>query len=271
VRKTVLLLAALFAVVLIAATACSQATNMPGAAVDQPGGRNVPAPTQPAAPKEPGGVVPVAPPAGGAFDSPLAYVQSLPPTQRLDWQDVQEACGASPECLNELAKFETYLRQICPDGPTCTDLVAKLLYEQRTSAERQAGIYPATYPQAKDVLDAVIASQQAEAPVVPPAPGAAEGATSTSEIVALVVDKLSQPSAPPSVAWTDVVAIIGQVAPQPPSLASDTAAQLELVMKAAQSADPFYDVYQKLMSNDVVPTADAIPALTSAASATGNP
>ncbi len=130
-QKMKLVLTGVLVMALFGIAACTEAGTSPGSAVDT----------------------------GDGADSVAAVLSNLPPTQRMDFQDLVKAIGENPDGSQDLEAFRAWLAEQCPsDGNCAADVnpdIAKvalaLLYAERSATDTRAGIYNSKFPQAKDV------------------------------------------------------------------------------------------------------------------------
>jgi hypothetical protein len=90
-------------------------------------------------------------PAGAAV-SLAAWLESVAPTQRLEWRDLEAGCGGSRDCRRDLDRLADALRARCPRAADCGDPAARLLYVERTVAQHASGLYPDALPRAAEIL-----------------------------------------------------------------------------------------------------------------------
>lgn len=227
--------------------------EQPGGGAEEPaGGSTGSEPGSGAKPGEP--INPSGGSTGGAqgaqgsqgYASPEDYLNSLSPTQRVDWAGIEDACGANAQCTEAVANFETHLQTICPQKAGCTDSVANLLYNTRSASMVSSGTFPATFPQAKDVLAALTAmdagSSGGDEPVAP---------AGVEEIVAEVTTALAADS-DGTVTWEDIVAEFAK--------AGDTGAVSDAIAEALKNVPAgasYAETAEALTKGEEVSTTDA--------------
>ncbi|MBK8540776.1 MAG: hypothetical protein IPL60_12355 [Ardenticatenia bacterium] len=182
-----LMLTSVLALALLGSAACSSAEDSSGSAVGDPGtgadpGAGGAVVTDPGAgaggetKTEPQPVVP-----GGS--DPATLEEALAghgDTERINFQVLEEDCGKSADCIQELADLKAYIAD-CAD---CSPVVANF-NDEATSAQLRSGTLPTTYPQVKDVV--LVSDEASSASDETGDPGVAS-VTSDAAIDALVAE-----------------------------------------------------------------------------------
>ena len=238
-RTHKLLLVPALAVLLLGSVACNGADDMSGSAVQTDGDAGVGPGDEPVAPEEPKdpGIKAPEPGAGGGgseqpgIDDPTkggSGVQTLEEalalhkdSERLNYEIILNDCGSTG--CEGLDDFVAYIESGCGDG--CSPAVEKFL-DNLTSAQKQAGIVPATFPTKREL--AGVADEAVEvAPAEPgdetkgdePAdePGAALDSAELDAVVATVVENLraSVGTDAGEVTWKEILAEIRQTVTDP--------------------------------------------------------
>ncbi len=194
------------------------------------------------------------------YADPADYLNSLSPTQRVDWAGIEDACDPNSTCPETVANFETYLQTICPQKTGCTDAVANLLYNTRSASMKSSGTFPATFPQAKDVLAALEAMSAAGgANSAEPAPVAA-----MDEIVAEVTTAIAADT-DGTVTWEDIRDAFADKGESGEAVAD----ALEEAMKNPPAGATHSDTIEALVKGESVSAADAAAALVELAEGLG--
>lgn len=237
----------------------------PGPGGEQPGGGVEP----PAGGGQPGGQPnPVVKPGGGGsaggsapgssgggsqgaatYANPADYLGALATTQRVDMADLTKACGQNAECTSSLDAFKAYLQTVCATSVGCTNAVANLLYKTRTASQKSSGTYPATFPQAKDVL--AVLNQQSAVPVEPVA------GSDLQVTVATVVADLRENATDP-VTWDDIEKRLTEVGGASGQATADV---LKAAMTDAPATMAHAETIQNLLQDGTVVSGDAADAI----------
>ncbi|MCB9175855.1 MAG: hypothetical protein H6648_01750 [Caldilineae bacterium] len=286
-RTHKLLLTSALAVMLLGSAACSSGDDMSGSAVGTEGDSGVAPGDEPVAPEQPkedpgikgeepapGGEQPGGEQPGGTtsqgaqtLDEALALHKD---SERLNVEIVTEDCG-STQCTEELQKLVEYIESGCGDG--CPPVVENFV-DNLTSAQKQSGIVPATFPTKRDLSG--VADEAVEvAPAEPgdeakgdePAdePGAALDQAELDATVAAVVENLRASAGTDyeAVTWKEILAEIRQTVTDPEqalAMLAEIQSKLEDGFKSAIGDD----TAAALLEGEAVAPADAADAIEAA-------
>ena len=283
-RTHKLLLVPALAVLLLGSVACSDADGMSGSAVQTEGDPGVGPGDEPVAPEEPqdpGIKAPEPGAGGGGSEQPgigdpakgSAGAQTLEEalalhkdSERLNREIILNDCGSTG--CEGLDDFVAYIESGCDDG--CSPSVEKFL-DNLSSAQKQAGIVPATFPTKReltgvvdDAAEFVPAEPGDEAKGDEPAdePGAALDPAELDAVVATVVSNLRASAGTDyaTVTWKAILAEIRQTVTDPAQaleMLNEIQATLEDGFKSAAGDE----TARALLEGEAVAPAEAADAI----------